>query len=694
MSNKKKNGQKADLDLIAVNTIRFLSIDAIQKAGSGHPGLPMGAAPMAYALWTRFLKHNPQNANWFDRDRFVLSAGHGSMLLYSLLHLTGYDLSLEQIKQFRQWGSLTPGHPERGVTPGAEITTGPLGQGFGNSLGMAMAEAFLAARYNRADHEIINHYTYCLVGDGDLMEGVAAEAASLAGQLRLGKLICLYDSNRITLAGATDITFSENVKKRFNAYGWHTQSIEDGNDLNDIESAIKCAQQKSSQPSLIIIRTNLGYGSPNMQDSFEAHGSPLGEKEVELTKQNLGWPLEPAFYIPDAVLDHFRKAIAAGAQLESDWERRFSAYELAYPKLAQELRRVIKGELPESWNADLPAFVNEGKDVATRVASGKVLNALAVKIPTLLGGSADLDPSTHTALADEGDFGNPLDTWIDRQGSVGGGWTYFGRNIHFGVREHGMGAILNGMAAHGGTTPFGSTFLIFSDYMRPSMRLAALMDLHVIYVLTHDSIALGEDGPTHQPVEQLLGLRSIPNILVIRPADANETVAAWQIAIEHKNGPVALVFTRQNVPVLDIGQHPQLPAGVRAGGYILADPVDHGHPDIILIATGSETHLALAVSKKLESLGIRSRVVSLPCWNLFKNQSEEYRRTVLPPEIPMLAIEAGTPLGWEPYVGPRIPVVGVNGFGASAPGKILMQKYGFDVDAIVDQVRALLPADA
>jgi transketolase len=679
-----------DLDNLSINTIRFLSIDAVQKANSGHPGLPMGAAPFAYVLWTRFLKHNPSNPTWFDRDRFVLSAGHGSMLLYSLLYLTGYELSLEQIKQFRQWGSIAPGHPERGLTPGVEVTTGPLGQGFGNGVGMAMAEAFFSARYNRPGHKIIDHYTYGLVSDGDLMEGVAAEAASLAGHLRLGKLIYLYDNNHVTLSAATDLTFTEDVKKRFNAYGWHTQSVEDGNDLVAIERAIKSAQRNQEKPSLILVQTHLGYGSPHKQDSFEAHGSPLGLEEVRLTKGNLGWPLEPPFYIPEAALAHFREAVERGKQVEVEWEGRFSAYSQSFPELAQELHQRMQGELPEGWDADIPEFPPDVKGMATRVASGKVMNAIAPKLPTFIGGSADLDPSTHTALAGRGDFESPRETIDDPQGIVGGGWQYSGSNLHFGVREHGMGAILNGMAAHGGTIPFGATFLIFSDYMRPPIRLAALMGLHVIYVFTHDSIALGEDGPTHQPVEQLLGLRSIPNMLVIRPADANETATAWRIAIEHKGGPVALVLTRQNLPILDLQKYPQLPLGVRSGGYVLAHATGNTPADITLIATGSEVQLALAAREKLETQGIRARVVSLPCWNLFDAQPVEYREAVLPPEVPMLAVEAGVSLGWRPYVGPGIEVIGVDRFGASAPGEIVRREYGFSVDHVSQRALAMV----
>jgi len=679
-----------DLDNLSINTIRFLSIDAIQKANSGHPGLPMGAAAFAYVLWTRFLKHNPANPHWFDRDRFVLSAGHGSMLLYSLLHLTGYDLSLDQIKRFRQWGSLTPGHPERGLTPGVEVTTGPLGQGFGNAVGMAMAEAFLAARYNRPGHTIIDHTTYVLASDGDLMEGVSAESASLAGHLRLGKLIVLYDDNHITLSAATDLTFTEDVEKRFNAYGWHTQFVEDGNDLEAVERAIKTAQRNKQRPSIIRVHTHLGYGSPNKQDTFEAHGSPLGEAEVRLTKQNLGWPLEPDFYLPPEVLAHFREAVERGRQAEGEWERRLSAYETAFPALAQELHQVMQGEIPEGWDKDIPNFMPDAKGLATRVASGKVMKPLASKLPTFIGGSADLDPSTHTALAGKGDFGSPRETFTDLQGSVGGGWNYSGNNLHFGIREHAMGAILNGMAAHGGLLPFGATFLIFSDYMRPSIRLAALMGLHVIYVFTHDSIALGEDGPTHEPVEQLLGLRSIPNMLVIRPADANETAAAWRIAIEHTHGPVALVLTRQNLPILDLQQYPQLPTGVRSGGYVLAPASGDALPDITLIATGSEVPLALAAREKLESQGVRARVVSLPSWNLFASQPSEYRETVLPLEVPMLAIEAGVSLGWQSYLGSGIATIGVDRFGASAPGEIVMREYGFSVENVLQQAHTLI----
>ncbi len=685
-----KKSTSVDLDTLSINTIRFLSIDAVQKANSGHPGLPMGAAAFAYVLWTRFLKHNPKNPRWFDRDRFILSAGHGSMLLYSLLYLTGYDVSLDQIKQFRQWGSITPGHPESELTPGVAVTTGPLGQGCGDAVGMAIAEAFFAARYNRPDHKIIDHFTYALVSDGDLMEGVSAEAASLAGHLQLGKLIYLYDDNHVTLSAATDITFTEDVKKRFNAYGWHTQAVEDGNDLGAIERAIKSAKRITDKPSLILIHTHLGYGSPDKQDSYKAHGEPLGADEVKKTKENLGWPLEPTFYVPDAALNHFREAIEKGKQAEAQWDEGLSAYSQAYPELAEQFHQAMLAELPEGWDADIPEFAPDPKGIATRVASGKVMNAIAPKLSTFLGGSADLDPSTHTALEGEGDFENPHEKVGDTQGSVGGGWKYAGNNLHFGVREHAMGTILNGLAAHGGTLPFGATFLIFSDYMRPPMRLAAMMKLHVIYVFTHDSIALGEDGPTHQPVEQLLGLRSIPNMLVIRPADANETAAAWRVAIELTSEPVALILTRQSVPILDPQKYPQIQLGVRSGGYVLEHAGENAHPDIALIATGSEVQLAIAARAKLEDQGVRARVVSLPCWNLFDKQPDEYKEAVLPPDVPMLAIEAGTSLGWRPYVGPGIATIGVNRFGASAPGETVMREYGFTVEHVVQQALSVV----
>ncbi|MGE5222548.1 MAG: transketolase [Omnitrophica WOR_2 bacterium] len=678
----------ANLDTLSINAIRFLSVDAVQKANSGHPGLPLDAAPMAYLLWTRFMKYSPTNPLWFDRDRFILSAGHGSMLLYSVLYLTGYDLPLEQIKQFRQWESETPGHPERGVTPGVETTTGPLGQGFGNGVGMAIAEAHLAARYNRPGFEIVNHYTYSIVSDGDVMEGVSSESASLAGTLKLGKLIYLYDNNHVTLSAGTDLTFGEDVGMRFQAYGWHVQKVDDGNDLNALGKALQAAKNEIGRPSLIMVRTHLGYGSPK-QDTYEAHGSPLGEEAVKQTKENLGWPTEPPFYVPDQVLAHFRKAVDRGKQDESAWEELLSRYAQAFPDLAREFQQVTRGELLEDWDANIPAFSSRDGQVATRSAIGKVMNATAAKLPALIGGSADLDPSTYTQLKGMGDFEPPYGIYPDKQGTSGGGLDYAGWNIHFGVREHAMGAILNGLATHGGAIPYGATFLIFSDYMRPPIRLAALMKSHVIFIFTHDSIALGEDGPTHQPVEQLLGLRSIPGMVVIRPADANETAAAWRVAVEHKDGPVSLVLTRQKIPILDLDKYPQIPEGVKAGGYILVDAPKAARPEVVLVATGSEVQLALAAVDRLSQDGIKARVVSLPSWNLFKMQPGDYQQQVLPPDLPMLSIEAGTSLGWVPYAGPSISSIGVNRFGASAPGEVNMREYGFTAENVYQQALAL-----
>ncbi|MDQ6619020.1 MAG: transketolase [Pseudomonadota bacterium] len=679
----------SSLDQLCINTLRFLSVDAVQKADSGHPGLPLGAAPMAYVLWTRFLKHHPADPAWTDRDRFVLSAGHGSMLLYSLLHMTGYDVSLEQIKQFRQWGSITPGHPERGPTPGVEITTGPLGQGFANGVGMAMAEAHLAARFNRAGFEIINHFTYGIVSDGDLMEGVAAEAASLAGHLQLGKLIYLYDDNQVTLSAGTEITFTEDRARRFEAYGWHTQSIAEGNDLAAIEQALFEARAETKRPSLILVRTHLGYGSPNKQDTFKAHGSPLGEDEVRLTKQNLGWPTEPAFYIPEQARLHFREAIANGQREEADWSDRLSAYARAFPELAQQLERITHGALPAGWDEDIPIFAADAKGLSTRVASGKVMNAIAPRVPALIGGSADLDPSTYTALQGLGDFEAPGVSARDRQGSEGGGWSRAGRNLHFGVREHAMGAILNGLAAHGGILPFGATFLVFSDYMRPPIRLAALMGLHVIYVFTHDSIAVGEDGSTHQPIEQLAGLRSVPRLNVIRPGDANETAVAWRVAVETRDRPVALILTRQAVPTLDRAQFAAA-EGLRRGGYVLAD-APGGKPELILIATGSEVALIVAAREQLLARKIAVRIVSLPCWAMFDAQSQEYRDAVLPPAIgARLSVEAGVAQGWHRYVGDRGDVIGVECFGASASGDVMLREYGLTVDNVCARALSLL----
>jgi transketolase len=684
------NLNPAQLDQLSINTIRFLSVDAVQKADSGHPGLPLGAAPMAYVLWTRFLQHNPANPHWVDRDRFVLSAGHGSMLLYSLLYLTGYNLPLEQIKQFRQWGSLTPGHPERG-TPGVETTTGPLGQGFANGVGMAIAESHLAARFNRTGHTIVNHYTYVLASDGDLMEGVAAEAASLAGHLKLGKLICLYDDNHVTLSAGTHITFTEDRAMRFAAYGWHTQTVENGNDLAAIDRALRAAQAEKERPSLILVRTHLGYGSPHKQDTFEAHGSPLGEDEVKLTKQALGWPVDPPFYVPDAALAHFRLAMERGKRAEADWAERFSKYSNAFPDLAKEFQQRMAGELPQGWDSDIPTFQPDQKGLATRTASGKVLNALDGKLSLLVGGSADLDPSTRTALTAMGDFESPQDGAGDQQGSTGGGWSYAGRNLHFGVREHAMGSIANGLAVHGGVIPFTATFLIFSDYMRPPIRLAALMEQGVIFVFTHDSIALGEDGSTHQPIEQLAALRAIPNLLVIRPCDANETAMAWRVAIESRNRPVALILTRQDVPTLDRTKFAAAD-GLLRGAYVLAE-APNGKPDIILIATGSEVSLIVAAGQKLAGNKINVRVVSMPSWELFEAQPRSYRDSVLPPSLrARLAVEAGATQGWCKYVGDEGDVIGVDRFGASAPGKVMMREYGFTVDHVFERAMKLVQA--
>lgn len=667
----------------------MLSIDMIQQANSGHPGMPMGAAPMAYVLWTRFLRHNPENPAWPDRDRFVLSAGHGSALLYSLLHLTGYDLSLEEIKRFRQWGSKTPGHPECRETPGVECTTGPLGQGFGNGIGMAIAERHLAAKFNRPGFEIVNHHTYAIVSDGDLMEGIASEAASLAGHLKLGKLIYLYDNNHITLAGEVKLTFTEDVCKRFEAYGWHVQAVEDGNDIEAISKAFTAAQHETLRPSLISVRTHIGYGSPHKQDTFEAHGSPLGPDEVIATKKNLGWPLEPLFYIPDQALEHFRKALNKGKQLEAEWKINLELYGKTYPDLRIDWDQWMNSKLPEGWDRDIPLFPPDTKGLATRHAGGQVMNAVAPYLPWLIGGSADLDPSTNTVLKGKGNFECPWSGDETVQGSVSAPWGYEGANIAFGVREHAMGSILNGMALHGGLLPYASTFLIFSDYMRPAIRLAALMQLHVIYIFTHDSIGLGEDGPTHQPVEQLFSLRAIPGLTVLRPADANETAEAWRMAIEHKDGPLAIILTRQNVPVIDRSKFNPA-SGLIKGAYIVADsPLSK--PEVILIATGSEVHLALDVYEKLRGEGIGACVVSMPSWELFESQPENYRHKVFPPEVAeRISIEAGVTHGWHKYVGLKGETIGIDHFGASAPGKILLKEFGFTSENILNRAKGLL----
>ncbi len=678
-----------ELDRLCVNTIRFLAVDAVQKANSGHPGLPLDAAPMAYVLWTRYLKHNPTDPRWIDRDRFVLSAGHGSALLYAMLHLTGYqDMTIEQLERFRQWQSLTPGHPESHLTPSVEASTGPLGQGVGNAVGMAIAEAHLAARYNRPGHEIVDHYTYALAGDGDMMEGVQSEAASLAGHLKLGKLIVLYDANRITLSGTTSIAFTEDVGARYKSYGWHVQHVEDGNDLAAISRALEAARKARDQPSLIVVRTVIGYGSPDRAGTFEAHGSPLGVDEVKKTKANLGWPEQPAFYIPEPALQHMRSAVERGKTAEDAWNRRMAAYRAQFPALADEIDRRFRSELPAEWSARLPEFPPDAKGLATRKASEGVLQVLAHAVPELVGGSGDLDPSTYTWMKQDGDFESPLRPQEGAQGTAGGGWGYAGRNIHFGIREHAMGAAVNGLAYHGGFVPFGATFLVFSDYLRPAIRLSAIARLHSLWVFTHDSIAVGEDGPTHEAVEQVVSLRAIPNLVVLRPGDANETRVAWEIAMERKDGPTALILTRQNVPTLDRTIY--APAdGVRRGAYVL-NP-DETEPELVLIGTGSELSLVVAAEKALGERGVRARVVSMPSWELFAAEQETYRDAVLPPSVTArLAVEAGRSIGWERWVGSRGDVLSVDRFGASAPGEVVMREYGFTVDHVVERALALM----
>ncbi len=680
-------------DDLCINTLRTLSIDAVENAASGHPGLPMGAATMAYVLWTRHLRCNPSDPAWVNRDRFILSAGHGSALLYSLLFVTGYGLTIDDLKHFRRWDSRTPGHPERGVTPGVEVTTGPLGQGFGNAVGMAIAERWLAATFNRPGHLVVDHHTYVLVSDGDLMEGISSEGASLAGDLHLGRLIVLYDANKITLSASTNITFTEDVGARFAAFGWHVQEV-NGMDVAEVDAAITAARADEQRPSLIVARTHIGFGSPNKHDTFEAHGEPLGENEVKLTKRAYGWPEDEKFRVPEEAQREFGKVRERGALLQSEWQSAMAAYRAAEPDLAAAFDRAIAGELAPKWDAVIPVFTPRDGDMATRDAGGKVIAALAESVPNLIGGSADLDPSTRTAMKGKGDFqsadvpeqGQAPPT----QGMAGGVWGYAGRNIHFGIREHVMTAILTGMAHHGGVIPFGATFLTFSDYMRPSIRLAALSAARVIYVWTHDSIAIGEDGPTHQPVEQIASLRAMPNMLILRPADANETAEAWRIAMQHKAGPVGLVLTRQKLPVLD--REALAPAaGTARGAYVLVDADQQAPPELILIATGSEVSLALAAHKQLVGEGIRSRVVSMPSWELFDAQSLEYRRSVLPLAVQArVSIEAASPFGWERYVGPGGAIIGVDRFGASAPGPVVMEHYGFTVEHVVSTAKTVL----
>jgi transketolase len=679
-------------ETLCINAIRMLSIDAVQQASSGHPGMPMGAATMAYVLWTRHLRHNPRNPSWPDGDRFVLSAGPGSMLLYSLLFLTGYDLTLEELRHFRQWKSRTPGHPERGVTPGVEVTTGPLGQGVGNGVGLAIAERWLAATFNRSGHEIVDHYTYVIASDGDLMEGVAAEAASLAGTLRLGRLIVLYDANSITLSATTNLTFTEDVGARFEAYGWHVQHI-DGHDPAAVDMALTVARLVENRPSLIIARTHIGYGSPHKQDTWHAHGEPLGIEEVRLTKQALEWPEDRTFYVPEEALREFRIAIERGAELEREWRHRLDEYRSAHPLLAVRFEQGLTGELPAGWEAHLPVFTPEDGDIATRDAGGTVINAMAGILTNLIGGSADLDPSTRTTLKGHGDFESPLMAQsgqaLPTQGTAGGVWGYGGRNIHFGLREHAMAAMLTGMALHDGLRPFGATFLSFSDYMRPSIRLAALSKVHVVYIWTHDSIALGEDGPTHQPVEHLASLRAIPNLTILRPSDATETVEAWRVALRHRGGPVGIVLSRQKLPVLDRTVLASA-SGLALGAYVLADAAGSA-PEVILIATGSEVSLALDAHERLAAEGIGSRVVSMPSWELFERQPQSYRDAVLPPGVrARVSIEAAAPLGWERYVGFDGAIIGVTDFGTSAPGPIVMREFGFTPGHVVETAKQVL----
>ena len=662
-----------ELQALAINTIRFLSADGIQQANSGHPGLPMGAAPMAYAVWTRHLRHNPANPAWANRDRFILSGGHGSMLLYSLIYLTGYDLPLDELKRFRQWDSLTPGHPEYGLTPGVDATTGPLGQGLSNGVGMAIAEAHLAKVYNRPGHDIIDHYTYGIVTDGDLMEGVAAEAASLAGHLGLGKLIYLYDDNRISIEGSTEISFTEDRGKRFEAYGWHVQLVADGLDVEAIDRAIQTAKA-DPRPSLIVVRNIIGYGLPTRQGTAKAHGEPPGDKELNAAKDNLDWPQEPRFYVPDEALAFFRRAAARGAELEDAWQQKFAAYRAAFPELAAELERRLVGQLPDGWADTLPVFPPDAKGLASRASSGKVLNALADRLPDLVGGSADLAPSTVTWMNNSPAFAPDC-----REG----------RNLHFGVREHGMGAVVNGMAYHGGVIPFGATFMVFSDYMRPALRMAALSHLGAIFVFTHDSIGVGEDGPTHQPVEQMAALRAIPNLTALRPADANEAREAWKVAIENRHRPTALVLTRQNLPTLDRSVVASA-AGVRKGAYVLAD-LGEGQPQIVLMASGSEVSLIVAAGQRLAAQGVTVRLVSFPSWELFGEQDVAYQNAVLPPEITArLAVEAGVTMGWHRWVGSQGRVLGIDRFGASAPAATVFEKLGFTVENVVKIAQGLL----
>lgn len=673
MSQGKIMSTKNDLELRAIKTLRYLSADGVQTANSGHPGLPMGTAAIAYTIWTRHLKINPAHPNWFNRDRFILSGGHGSMLIYSLLHLTGFDLSLDELKHFRQWGSRTPGHPEYGLTPGVEVTTGPLGQGFANGVGMAIAEAHLAAEFNEPQFDLVDHYVYAIVTDGDLMEGVASEAASLAGTLKLGKLIYLYDDNHISIDGSTDLSFTEERTLRFEAYGWHVQKVADGNDVEAIDAAINAAK-KDPRPSLIACRTHIGFSLPTKQDTAAAHGTPPGWKEIDASKEAHNWPVEPHFYIPEDVLEHYRAVKQNGIEHEKEWQALFTEYQKKFPEKAAELKRRMEGKLPAGWDSVLPEFPADPKGMATRISSGKVINALVKTLPEMMGGSADLTPSTKT--------------WID-QSSAFSAENRSGANLHFGVREHGMGSILNGMAVHKGVIPFGATFLVFSDYVRPAIRVSAISHYPVVWVFTHDSIGLGEDGPTHQPIEHLAALRAIPNLVTIRPADANETSEAWKAAVERKDGPTVLVLSRQDVATLD--REKLAPAaGLQKGAYVLAD-LGKGKPDIILMASGSEVQIILDAAAVLVGKGKNVRVVSFPSWELFEKQSNEYQDSVLTPTVKCrLAVEAGIQQGWEKWLGENGVMIGMTSYGASAPAEILYEKFGFSVKNIVSHAMQLL----
>ncbi len=659
------------LDELCINTIRTLAMDAVQEANSGHPGAPMALAPLCYVLWTRHLKHNPADPDWEDRDRFVLSCGHASMLLYSLLYLTGYEITLDEIKRFRQLGSKTPGHPEYGVTPGVETTTGPLGQGFGNATGMAAAATHLAELFNRSGHDVVGHRTYFIVSDGDLMEGLSHEVASFAGHLGLGNLIGFYDDNRITIDGETQLTYSDNAVTRFESYGWHVERVDDGNDLEAIDAAITAAKA-DPRPSLVVLRTHIAYGSPNKQDTAAAHGAALGEEEVALTKENLAWPEKEPFHVPEEALAEWRKCLNRGAELQADWTARFNDYAGEYPDEAVEIRRRWAGQLPDGWEEVLPTF-EAGANMATRKASGAVLNALAEVLPELMGGSADLSGSVMTKIAEGGHFN------VDDRA---------GRNMYFGVREHAMGAVLNGMALHGGVRPFGGTFLIFSDYMRPSIRLAAIMGQNPIYLFSHDSIGLGEDGPTHQPIETLTALRAIPNMRVIRPADANDTVQAWREAIKRHDGPTAIVLTRQGVPVFDRSTLGSA-LGLVSGGYVLAE-ASGGKPDVVLMASGSEVSIVMEAKELLEKDGTATRVVNMACLEVFAAQDQKYRDDVLPPDVPRLAVEAAHPMSWYRWIGDRGDVMGIERFGESAPWKDLYADFGFTPDKVVERAKQLL----